>query len=211
MNCEHFPQNCCREPLSTAVCAAKINSCARKELSVSPFTRASRTARSQRTARTPRTAVVAMAALGALMASTVAVGTTSASASSIAAKPRIHVDSSSKYIVSFADPSLARYKGGIKGLPRTAATKGHRLNTTSTAAAKYRTYLVKRQAAALAKVGAGRVIGRYTSVFSGVAVELTASHRPKSCVRRRAFLGSSRMKSVSPIRFRPVIPRLSLV
>ena len=143
---------------------------------MSPSSRASRAAR---TPRVPRTAVVAMAALGALLATSVAAGAAPASATSAVPKPRIHVDSSAKYIVSFADPSLARYKGGIKGLPRTAATKGHRLNTTNAAATKYRSYLVKRQSAALAKVGAGRVIGRYTSVFSGVAVELTASQAEK--------------------------------
>jgi subtilisin family serine protease len=135
--------------------------------------------RAARNARTPRTAVVAIAAMSALLASALAAGTAPASAVTSVPKPRIHVDASAKYIVSFADPSLARYKGGVKGLPRTAATKGHRLNTTSTAAAKYRTYLVNRQSAALAKVGAGRVIGRYTSVFSGVAVELTASQAEK--------------------------------
>ena len=124
--------------------------------------------------RTSSAVGVALAAIAALLVSllTVTVGPASAT-------PKIHVDSTAKYIVSFADPSLARYKGGIKGLPRTAATKGHRLDTATAAAAKYRTYLVKRQSAALAKVGAGRVIGRYTSVFSGVAVELTASQAQK--------------------------------
>ena len=124
--------------------------------------------------RTSSAVGVALAAIAALLVSllTVTVGPASAT-------PKIHVDSTAKYIVSFADPSLARYKGGIKGLPRTAAVKGHRLNTKTAAAAKYRTHLLNRQRATLAKVGHVRVLATFTSVFSGAAVELTATQANK--------------------------------
>ena len=83
------------------------------------------------------------------------------------------------YIIRFQEPSLARYEGGIEGIPATSSqATGERLNTRSTAAIAYRDFLIARQADYLAQ--AGHFLQRsvepqwqYTNATNGVAIRLT--------------------------------------
>jgi subtilisin family serine protease len=58
------------------------------------------------------------------------------------------------YVVTLASKPIATYAGGIKGLAATRPTKDRGLDTASTAADRYRSYLRKLQVNAAARVGA---------------------------------------------------------
>jgi subtilisin family serine protease len=83
------------------------------------------------------------------------------------------------YIVRFAEPSLARYEGGIEGLAATSPrATGQRLNTRSPAAVAYREHLAGRQAAHLEEISrftqrSLRADHHYLNVLNGVAIRLT--------------------------------------
>ncbi len=121
------------------------------------------------------TTTLAATAAGALLIA----GLSSVTAASVSAAPTAKVDAKSKYIVVFDDAPVARYDGGVAGIARTAPAKGASLDPSTAAATRYRSYLVKRQSQALARVGGAKVLTSYTDVLSGVGVELTASQASK--------------------------------
>ena len=57
----------------------------------------------------------------------------------------ISTDTNAMYLVRLADPAIATYEGGIRGLPATSAkaTGKKRLDTNSNAAKKYKRHLQK--------------------------------------------------------------------
>jgi hypothetical protein len=57
------------------------------------------------------------------------------------------------YIVTLADAPIAAYNGGVAGLKATRPTDGRRVQTTSSNATRYRSYLQKRQNSVAARVG----------------------------------------------------------
>lgn len=84
------------------------------------------------------------------------------------------------YIVQLAEPPLARYRGGVPGLPATnPRSRGERkLDSRSPDSRRYTAHLLGRQQQALAAVGQtlGReaaALHRYTQTFNGFALELT--------------------------------------
>jgi subtilisin family serine protease len=86
------------------------------------------------------------------------------------------------YIVQLAEPPLARYRGGVPGLPATnPRSRGERkLDSQSPDSRRYTAHLLARQQQALAATGQalGRDVAalhRYTQAFNGFALELTAA------------------------------------
>jgi subtilisin family serine protease len=83
------------------------------------------------------------------------------------------------YIVQLKAPAVAAYQGGISGLPATSPrrTGAQRLDTRSTSARRYRSYLAGRQRAALNRLGARQpgVVYGYRTTFAGFAARLTHS------------------------------------
>ncbi|QFG67924.1 cell wall-binding repeat-containing protein [Ornithinimicrobium pratense] len=117
-----------------------------------------------------RTRLVALAGAGAVLAP-MALGLPASWAT-----PELSVAEDGSYLVMLKDDSLASYSGGIQGIPATKATSGGKLDTTSTAAQRYNTYLEAEQEAVLADVGLSTEDKSYsyTTVFNGFAAELTA-------------------------------------
>src|SRR5206468_7047194 len=81
------------------------------------------------------------------------------------------------YIVQLKAAPLASYTGGKRGLAATSpkVTGGRKLDTTTTAARSYSSYLAGREQAALARVrGAAPAVDySYRAAFAGFAAELT--------------------------------------
>ncbi|MBN2809496.1 MAG: S8 family serine peptidase, partial [Deltaproteobacteria bacterium] len=93
------------------------------------------------------------------------------------------------YLVQFADPPLALYRGGLRNLAATAVavTGSRKLDVRSRAALVYRQYLTDRRKVVeqtMVKVLARPLLSRfrYEVVFNGLAVELTRAEAEK--VRR---------------------------
>ncbi|MGW3498652.1 S8 family serine peptidase [Streptomyces sp. NPDC001020] len=78
-----------------------------------------------------------------------------------------------RYIVTLADAPVAFYKGGVDGLAATAPSQRGKVDASTTAAHRYRSYLEDRQSKVAASVGA-KVRGRYTVVTDGFTANLTA-------------------------------------
>ncbi|MEV5176955.1 S8 family peptidase [Streptomyces flaveolus] len=78
-----------------------------------------------------------------------------------------------RYIVTLSDAPVALYQGGVAGFAGTAPKPGARVDTSTTAAHRYRDYLQDRQSEVAASVGA-KVRGRYTVVTNGFTARLTA-------------------------------------
>lgn len=92
------------------------------------------------------------------------------------ASPELSVAEDGSYIVMLQDDSLATYAGGIQGIPATKAPAGDKLDTTSSAAERYTSFLESEQDTVLADVGLDGADKSYsyTTVFNGFAAELTA-------------------------------------
>jgi len=80
---------------------------------------------------------------------------------------------SGRYIVTLADAPVALYQGGVDGLAATAPSPGGKVDASSTAAHRYRDYLLGRQNRIAASVGA-KVRQRYSVVTNGFTANLTA-------------------------------------
>ncbi|WP_181009934.1 cell wall-binding repeat-containing protein [Ornithinimicrobium sufpigmenti] len=117
-----------------------------------------------------RTRLVALAGAGAVLAP-MALGLPATWAA-----PELSVAEDGSYIVMLKDDSVARYTGGVQGIPATRATTGDKLDTTSSAAQRYSAYLEAQQEAVLTDVGLSGADSSYsyTTVFNGFAAELTA-------------------------------------
>jgi uncharacterized repeat protein (TIGR01451 family) len=81
----------------------------------------------------------------------------------------------SVYIVQLADPAVATYEGGIKGLKATSnkVTGANKLNTNSKASKAYRKYLKQKQEKFAASSGSAKVTAQYQWAFNGVAMRLS--------------------------------------
>ena len=77
------------------------------------------------------------------------------------------------YIVQLSEPSVAAYRGGIKGFAATRPSKGAKLDAKQTAVANYRSHLSSRQDEVLRSVGGARKLHSYGYTFNGFAAELT--------------------------------------
>jgi len=83
------------------------------------------------------------------------------------------------YIVRFAEPSLARYDGGIQGLaPTSPRVTGQRIDPSSPAAVAYRDFLAERQQAYLREMGQQtrrtiEPVHQFLNVLNGAALRLT--------------------------------------
>ncbi len=97
-----------------------------------------------------------------------------------AAQPQ-SIEQRESYIVKFVEPGLLYYQGGIGELRATAPKgEGYGVDTESTAAVAYRTYLVNVKQIYMAAISArlGRAVPvthEYVAAYNGVAMMLTAS------------------------------------
>ncbi|GHB11048.1 hypothetical protein GCM10010330_76260 [Streptomyces tendae] len=87
-----------------------------------------------------------------------------------------------RYIVTLTEAPLALYRGGTDGLAPTAPSPGGRVDTSTTAAQRYRDFLTGRQKEAAAAVGA-KVRDRYTVVTNGFTADLTATQAARLSTR----------------------------
>jgi subtilisin family serine protease len=83
-----------------------------------------------------------------------------------------------RYIITFADTSVAEYNGYVKGFAATRPTAGKKLNANSAAAQKWQQRLVGIHDAALAQVGATKLYD-YTITNNGVAARLSSRQAEK--------------------------------
>lgn len=80
---------------------------------------------------------------------------------------------SDRYVVRLAEPPVASYSGGVKGIPATRPSAGRRLAAHSDAARGYREHLAETRAAVLSTVSA-RADQTYTTAFNGFSATLSA-------------------------------------
>jgi len=80
-----------------------------------------------------------------------------------------------RYIVMTKGAPLASYRGGVGHFVRTRPTPGHKLNVRTTAAKKYRSFLVAnhRQVLTNAGISAKSRLHDYSVAFNGFAAKLT--------------------------------------
>lgn len=76
------------------------------------------------------------------------------------------------YLVTFDQTPTAVYTGGVPGYPATAPLDGRRFDSARRSVQRYEALLERRQDEVLAGVGDLDPVYRYTTVVSGVAVEL---------------------------------------
>jgi len=80
---------------------------------------------------------------------------------------------SGRYIVQLTGAPVARYEGGVAGIPATKPQSGQRLDASSDRVQRYSSYLDQRQASVLARVPKAKPLYTYRSAFNGFAAELT--------------------------------------
>ncbi|MEU1514915.1 S8 family serine peptidase [Streptomyces sp. NPDC005811] len=78
------------------------------------------------------------------------------------------------YVVKLADPPVATYQGGLKGLARTAPSPGDRLKTGTNAVRAYLRHLDTRRDEILDDISGIKKVYDYNYVFNGFAALLTA-------------------------------------
>ncbi|MFI5800215.1 protease inhibitor I9 family protein [Streptomyces sp. NPDC051677] len=78
------------------------------------------------------------------------------------------------YLVKLADPPVATYQGGLKGLVRTAPSPGDRLKTGTNAVRAYLRHLDARRDEILDDVSGIKKVYEYNYAFNGFAALLTA-------------------------------------
>ena len=77
-----------------------------------------------------------------------------------------------RYIVTLTDQPVASYEGDVKGYAATRPTNGRKVQVTSAAAKRYRSYLTKQQDKAAARVGV-RAQKRFAVALNGFTTTLT--------------------------------------
>lgn len=92
-----------------------------------------------------------------------------------------------RYIVTLADKPVAAYAGGVKGLKATKPSQGRKVNTSSTDAKRYQTYLKRQQDRAAARVGA-KADQRYAVAVSAFTTTLTPA-QAKTLAKAPGVLG----------------------
>ncbi len=86
-----------------------------------------------------------------------------------------------RYIVMMKAAPLARYTGGMKGLPRTKPLAGHKIDVRSAAAKKYKAHLLSSHRSVLGKAGisARSIANNYSVAFNGFSAKLTKTQAAK--------------------------------
>ncbi|HEY5822406.1 MAG TPA: S8 family serine peptidase [Propionibacteriaceae bacterium] len=128
-------------------------------------------------------ATTTAAAVGALLV----LGATPGASAQPAVAPAVPTAVPGRYIVTLAQPPLASYAGGIKGLAATKPAQGRKFSSTSKAAKAYRAYLVQKQVAAAARVGA-KTDRHYAVGLNGFTADLTPA-QAKTLSRAEGVLG----------------------
>nr|WP_315488716.1 S8 family peptidase [uncultured Rhodoferax sp.] len=83
--------------------------------------------------------------------------------------------SRSTYIVQLAAEPVASYTGTVPGYSATLPAPGTRLNTRSSAALAYKSYLDAQQTTVTSLIAGAPIVARYSTVYNGFAARLTAS------------------------------------
>lgn len=83
------------------------------------------------------------------------------------------------YIVRLAEPSVARYDGGIQGHAATRPAKGSKLDARHPNVVNYRSHLAERQAAVMRSAGVTRSLRQYSYVFNGFSAQLSEAQVQK--------------------------------
>jgi subtilisin family serine protease len=83
------------------------------------------------------------------------------------------------YIVRLAEPSVARYDGGIQGHAATRPAKGSKLDAKHPDVVRYRDHLSERQKAVMRSAGVTRSLRSYGYVFNGFAATLSEAQVQK--------------------------------
>jgi subtilisin family serine protease len=112
----------------------------------------------------------------AVIATSLGVGATSSQAA-----PRAAAGSSFKtgdYIVVLRHDPLASYSGDVRGYAATRPTAGRKLNLTSSAAKRYRSFITKEQDSLISRAGA-KPLARYSVSLNGFAARLTGAQAEK--------------------------------
>ncbi|MGW1273641.1 protease inhibitor I9 family protein, partial [Streptomyces sp. NPDC002491] len=78
------------------------------------------------------------------------------------------------YLVKLADPPVAAYQGGLKGLKRTAPSPGDRLRTRTNDVRAYLRHLDVRRDEVLDRIPGVTEVYAYGYAFNGFAAKLTA-------------------------------------
>ncbi len=76
------------------------------------------------------------------------------------------------YLVTLRDTPVASYRGDVRGYAATRPAAGRRFDNARPEVRRYRDYLRARQDEVLDRAGSPHVLYRYTTVVSGLAVEL---------------------------------------
>jgi subtilisin family serine protease len=84
-------------------------------------------------------------------------------------------DPTALYIVQLAAPPIAGYTGTVSGLPATKPAEGIKLDTTTSNAQRYRSYLTGQHKQFAAKVSGVTQVYDYTTAFDGFAARMPAS------------------------------------
>jgi hypothetical protein len=77
------------------------------------------------------------------------------------------------YIVQLTDAPVAKYTGGVSGLPATKPAAGTRLNVTAADVQAYISYLDQKQSSVAASVPAALIMHQYKLVLNGFSARLT--------------------------------------
>lgn len=107
----------------------------------------------------------------AVVSALTVIGTPAAEAEPLDAIPKTTL-TSGRYIVTLKAAPVATYAGNLNGLAATAPSKGRKVNAASSAARRYRSYLVERQNAVAARVGA-KPLRSYAVALNGFTADLT--------------------------------------
>lgn len=83
------------------------------------------------------------------------------------------------YIVRLAEPSVARYDGGINGHAATRPARGDKLDARHPDVVGYRAHLAERQSAVMRSAGIMKPLRSYGYVFNGFAAQLSEAQVQK--------------------------------
>src|SRR3954447_23116610 len=129
-----------------------------------------------RRARTGRRTLLVTGMTTAVIATSLGVAATSSQAA-----PRAAAGSSFKtgdYIVVLRHDPLASYSGDVHGYAATKPAAGRKLNLSSSAAKRYRSFITKEQDALISRAGA-KPFARYSVSLNGFAARLTGAQAEK--------------------------------
>src|SRR3954470_10127227 len=136
-------------------------------------------ARSRRP-RTGRRTLLVTGVTAAVLATTLGVTATSSQAAPRPAANTVAGGSfkTGDYIVVLRHDPLASYSGDVRGYAATKPAAGRKLNLTSSAAKRYRSFIIKEQDSLISRAGA-KPFARYSVSLNGFAARLTGAQAEK--------------------------------